>query len=232
MSTELMSLPQQAPAAPGTSATALEADNASKPRRPTWEIAQFFPEQGSWTENDYLSLESKLGHNIRVELANGWLEVLPVATEIHQDLILYLVGKLKAFAEPAKLGKTSFAGIRVRTIATERKNYREPDVAFMKSENAHRRSNETWQGADLVMEVVSGSPDDRKRDYEIKVIEYAAARIAEYWIIDPDERRFRVLTLDGDAYKVHGDFAAGATASSVLLPGFAVSVDEAFAAGQ
>jgi hypothetical protein len=41
-----------------------------------------------------------------------------------------------------------------------------------------------------------------------------------------------VLTLDGSAYRVHGEFARGATATSLLLPGFTVSVDAVFAAGE
>ena len=38
-----------------------------------------------------------------------------------------------------------------------------------------------------------------------------------------------VLTLDGTAYRVHGEFGAGMTVTSVLLPGFAVAVDEVLA---
>jgi Uma2 family endonuclease len=204
----------------------------SAKHRPTWEIAYLFPAQGAWTEDDYLSLENKLGHHIRVELANGCLEVLPVPTEIHQDIIAFLFDMLRGFIRPMKLGKVSFSGIRVRTRPNDPKHYREPDIAFMKAENAHRRRNEWWDGADLLMEVVSGSPDDRKRDYEIKTAEYASAHVAEYWIVDPEERLIRVLKLDGDKYKIHGDFTAGMTATSVLLPGFVVSADETFAAGQ
>jgi hypothetical protein len=37
------------------------------------------------------------------------------------------------------------------------------------------------------------------------------------------------LTLRGKAYKVHGDFRPGSRATSALLPGFAVAVEEALA---
>jgi len=101
----------------------------------------------------------------------------------------------------------------------------------MKAENAHRRHDKYWDGADLVMEVVSRDPTDRKRDLEVKPGEYARARIPEYWIVDPEERQIKVLTLEGQTYKVHGEFGPGTVATSVLLPGFAVSVDEVLAAG-
>jgi Uma2 family endonuclease len=66
---------------------------------------------------------------------------------------------------------------------------------------------------------------------ETKREEYAAAGIAEYWIVDPREHQILVLTLDGETYRVHGEFGRGATATSRLLPGFSVSVDAVVAAG-
>jgi Uma2 family endonuclease len=95
----------------------------------------------------------------------------------------------------------------------------------MKAKNAYRRHKRFWDGADLVMEVVSDDPKDRKRDWQTKVREYARAGIGEYWIIDPEERKVRILTLDGQAYKIHGDFGPGSEATSLLLPGFTVAVD-------
>jgi Uma2 family endonuclease len=78
--------------------------------------------------------------------------------------------------------------------------------------------------------VVSEGEENRERDLEIKRREYAKAGIAEYWIVDPQEQRITVLVLDGQTYRVHGVFAPGDQATSVLLPGFAVAVDAVFAA--
>jgi Uma2 family endonuclease len=107
--------------------------------------------------------------------------------------------------------------------------FREPDVIYMSSKHAARRHKEFWEGADLVMEVVSGDAKDRTRDWKTKPKEYAAAGIPEYWIVDPDKRVIRVLTLRGKSYRRHGDFKPGARATSVQLPGFAVAVDEVLA---
>jgi Uma2 family endonuclease len=101
----------------------------------------------------------------------------------------------------------------------------------MKAEHAHRRHEKYWDGADLVVEVVSADPKDRKRDLEVKPREYARAGISEYWIIDPEQRQIRVLILQGRTYKLHGEFVPGMQATSVLLPGFAVFVDDVLAAG-
>jgi Uma2 family endonuclease len=93
------------------------------------------------------------------------------------------------------------------------------------SENAAKRSNQCWNGADLVMEVVS--EDDPERDWVTKREEYAQAGIREYWIVDPMQRVIQVLKLHGNAYIVHGEFQRGQRARSNLLPGFEVSVDAA-----
>jgi Uma2 family endonuclease len=47
------------------------------------------------------------------------------------------------------------------------------------------------------MEVVS---EDRVRDFATKRKDYAEARIPEYWIVDPRDRRVTVLTLQGGEY--------------------------------
>jgi Uma2 family endonuclease len=105
--------------------------------------------------------------------------------------------------------------------------FREPDVVFMRAENAARIGEPFWEGADLVMEVVS--QDDRRRDLDIKRGEYAQAGIPEYWIVDPQGARITVLRLDGATYDVHGEFPAGTRATSHLLPGFGVDVTAALA---
>jgi Uma2 family endonuclease len=75
---------------------------------------------------------------------------------------------------------------------------------------------------------VSGNKEDRRRDLVTKRKEYARAGIPEYWIVDPREERVLVLRLEGKCYKIHGDFSKGQAASSVLLPGFSVDVNELF----
>ena len=100
---------------------------------------------------------------------------------------------------------------------------------YMKAEHASRRHSKYWDGADLVMEIVSPDPKSRRRDFEEKALEYAQAGIPEYWIIDPEQRFIRVLTLRGQAYELHGEFGPGTEATSVLLPGFTVSIDAVLA---
>jgi len=201
------------------------ANRVTRPKRtlePTWDIAYLYPYQGEWSEDEYLALDTKR----LVELSDRCLEFLPMPTTSHQLMIALLYGLLSAFIAPRDLGMVLFSGVRVRLW---RGQIREPDVAFMLKKHAGRIFNEYWKGADLVMEVVSGSADDRDRDLRTKRREYARAGIAEYWLVDPQEATITVLRLAGKRYVVHGTFAKGEQASSCLLPGFTVDVTATFA---
>jgi Uma2 family endonuclease len=192
---------------------------------PVWDIAYLFPSQGAWTEEDYLGLET----NRPVEFSNGYLEFLPMPTQTHQFIVFYLYRLLLAFVETHQLGVVLGPPFRVQVAPKE---YREPDVIFMLAEHHDRRTEAYWIGADLVMEVVSGSREDRKRDLVTKRGEYSEAGITEYWMVDPVQQQITVLQLQGEAYIVHGEFRPGDRATSALLLGFAVEVAAVFAAAK
>ncbi|MCY3898227.1 MAG: Uma2 family endonuclease [Caldilineaceae bacterium] len=185
----------------------------------TWEIAQLFPAQGHWSEEEYLSLDT----NHLIEFSQGQLEFLPLPTFSHQRLVAFLYRLLLGFVEDRGLGIVMFAPLRIQLGHGK---FREPDLVFMAAEHADRLGEKFWQGADLVMEIVS--PDDPERDKVTKRREYAQAGIPEYWIVDPTEASITVLTLRGQEYALHGEFPAGKAASSVLLEGFKVDVGDVF----
>lgn len=188
---------------------------------PAWGIARIFPHQGQWSEEEYLDLTT----NHLVEFSHGAIEVLAMPTRTHQRLVAYLYQLLSLFVTVRGLGEVFFAPYRVQLWPGK---YREPDILFLSTARGEHATEAFAQGADLVVEVIS--PDDPRRDLEIKRREYAQAGIPEYWIVDPTTARITVLTLAGDRYAVHGEFAAGEQATSLLLPGLAVVVEEVFAA--
>lgn len=192
---------------------------------PVWELARLFPYQGEWREEDYLALET----NLFIEFDHGYLEFLPMPTRAHQRIMLYLYRLLWAFVESRQLGEVLTAPMPVK-LSEEK--YREPDVVFTAYDSPEKFKGAYPTGADLVMEVVSGSQEDRKRDLVVKREEYAKASIPEYWIIDPENNRITVLHLSGKIYQEHGVFGEGERASSVLLDGFEVEVTAVFAAAK
>jgi Uma2 family endonuclease len=176
------------------------------------------PLQGLWTAEQYLRLTDQTNHLI--EFTDGYVEVLPMPTRKHQAISRFLFLAFLAFVQP-RGGTVFYAPLRVR-IAPGR--FREPDLILLLDVNDPRNQNAFWLGADLVVEIVS--PDHVERDTSIKRAEYAEARIPEYWIIHPEEETTTVLKLMNGTYVPHGIFRRGDMATSALLQGFKVSVQE------
>ncbi|GAB4207808.1 MAG: hypothetical protein OHK0022_36510 [Roseiflexaceae bacterium] len=186
----------------------------------SWEIAPLLPRQGEWSESDYFWLTNRARHLI--EFSSGHIEVLPMPTEEHQRILMFLYRVFYAFLSATHRALVLPAGVRVRTTPD---TYREPDLVLLLSEDDPRRGNTFWEGADLVAEVVS--PDDPARDLVRKRNEYAQAGIPEYWIINPHQQTITVLRLEEGQYVEHGVFVRGDEATSALLPGLLVPVADA-----
>lgn len=178
------------------------------------------PAQGTWGDEAYLRLTDAV--NRLVELTDGVVEILPMPTEEHQDILAFLFDAFRAHVERTD-GKVYFAPLRLRIRPGK---FREPDLLLVQNARDPRRGSRFWRGADLVAEVVS--PDGASRDLVDKRLDYAEAGIPEYWIVDPRAERVMVLVLADGIYAQAGIYPRGAVAASRLLPGFDVVVDELF----
>jgi Uma2 family endonuclease len=188
---------------------------------PVWEIAELFPEQGSWTEEEYMRLPG----NRLIEFSDGMVEILPMPSQRHQKIVGFLYTLLLSFAMGRQLGDVLVAPFKIRLWPGKN---REPDVMFMFAANAHRRFEEYWEGADLVMEVVSS--DDPDRDIVKKKEEYAKAGIPEYWLVNPINETITLFFLaqGSSLYQEAGVYNKGDVAVSQLLEGFKVDVTAVF----
>ncbi len=192
---------------------------------PVWEMAYFYPVQGEWSEEEYLSLENR---QFLVEFDKGALEFLPMPTRAHQRIMLFLYRLLWSFLETNEIGgEVLVAPVPVKLWDMK---YREPDIVYLSAVRAEQSDEKYPFGADLVMEIVSDSVQDRYRDWVTKREEYARAGITEYWIVDPRQKLLTVLRLSDGEYAVFGEFGEGEWAASALLDGFTVEVTAVFAA--
>ena len=183
-------------------------------------LCKLLPRQRDWSDEGYLWLTDR--GNRRVELTDGRIEELPAPTDVHQSVLLFLHALFRAWLRP-RGGVVMVSGMRMRVREGK---FREPDILLLRDRSDPRRRNRYWQGADLVVEVVS--PDDPDRDLVEKRADYAEAGIAEYWIADPRDETLTVLVLREVAYVEHGRYGRGETAASVLLEGFAAEVSAVF----
>ena len=181
------------------------------------------PKLRRMSEEKYLDLPGgKL-----VEFTNGFVEALPMPSEYHQDVVLNLVMALRAFVRSKNLGKVLCAPLPMKV---DHLKYREPDVLFKRKQKLSGNPQETkfWDGADLVVEVVSQGSENRRRDLVVKRAAYAAAKISEYWLVDLKKSQVTVLKLRSGKYVVHGTFLANDQVQSPLFPELALSVVDIF----
>jgi len=176
--------------------------------------------QGLWTEEQYLAMTDH--SNRLLEFDNGYIEVLPMPIPEHQKILALLYELFVAFVRP-RGGITLFAPLRVQIRP---RKFREPDLVILRDVNDPRQHKRYWLGVDVAVEIVSD--DDPERDTKVKRVDYAEAGIPEYWIVNPLNDTVTVLALAGDAYAEHGVFRRGERASSQVLDGFSVDVDEVF----
>lgn len=125
------------------------------------------------------------------------------------------------FVEVHDLGQIVQAGYAMK-LEPQRRG-REPDLVFIRNENADRLLQKYLNGAaDIAVEIIS--PESVERDRKTKFAEYASAGIEEYWLIDPkrseaefyrlgDDRCYHLLPLDDGIFR------------SEMLPGFFLRVE-------
>ena len=172
-----------------------------------------------FSEEDYFSLDGPY----LLEYVDGCLQVLPTPDSIHQAIAIILTNLLLAYSKGDPGARTKIAPFPI--YLNDRK-YREPDVCFMRGINAHRRNKKFWIGADLVVEVISES--NRDHDFQTKMLDYAAAGIPEYWIVDPEQNTIHIFQLAGSTYILHGKFGTGTIATSPSLVGLSADVAAVF----
>ena len=182
------------------------------------EIATLFSNQGAWSEQEYLALDT----NRRVEFDSGFVELHDPPTDRHQGIIVYFIVTLAVHARQIG-GVVRPSGMRLRLWEQK---YREPDIVLLRDRDSSLRQENFWDGADLVVEIVSQGREERERDLVTKRTEYARAGIQEYWIVDPERETVAVLSLTGDVYSEGDLFGRGNVVTSPLLPELSLPVAE------
>jgi len=105
-----------------------------------------------------------------------------------------------------------------------------PDLAFVRNERWDQVvTGEKFTGPlDLVIEVVSSGAENRRRDLLVKRQLYGKYGIAEYWVVDPENRLVEVYRLRDDRLESVATLREGDEITTPLLPGFRLSVAAVF----
>ena len=110
------------------------------------------------------------------------------------------------------------------TLALDEQNTPEPDFAVLTTPNP-ALSERGYVRPDAVRLVVEVSDATLQTDLTVKARLYARAGIAEYWVLDLNNRRLRLHIQPGaDGYELVTEYADNETAAPVFMPSAAFLV--------
>ncbi|HEY3280689.1 MAG TPA: Uma2 family endonuclease [Armatimonadota bacterium] len=159
----------------------------------------------------------------KVEFING--EVVPPSPVMlaHDRVSGSLYALLRAHVLRHRLGHV---GHEKLLVSLSRNDY-EPDVCFFRGERADGflPDQRRFPAPDFVAEVLSESTEANDRG--VKLDDYAAHGVTEYWILDPDQKAVEQYVLAGDAYVLRARLDSGAI-SSVSVEGFTLPLAALF----
>lgn len=156
-----------------------------------------------------------LGTKERVEWVKGdVIEMSPVNTQ-HNQLSIFLTVVLRGFIGKEQLGHLLGPELQIRLAGQQTR--RVPDLLFVAQERANILKETFVDGPpDLIVEIVS--PDSLAQDWREKYLEYEAAGVREYWVIDPMAKHAELYSLNDGKYSLISP--QDDTIHSTVLSGF------------
>jgi Uma2 family endonuclease len=162
------------------------------------------------------------------ELVDGRLVEDEVPSFVHEIVVSFLIGLLRAWAVP----RGGFVGASEAKFFVGPRRGRKPDVfVYLPGRKLPgARANATDVPPDIMVEVVSPTPRHARRDRIEKTTEYAAFGVRAYWLVDPSLRSLEILELGADGRYAHAVAATdGVVASVPLCEGLSVDLDALWA---
>ena len=151
--------------------------------------------------------------DVKAEWVDGEIIVHSPASTRHVRLAKFLLKVLDDFVAHYDLGEVLGPELQIRLGALRRR--RMPDILFVAKARLDIIKASHVEGApDLVVEIVS--PDSLARDWRDKYLEYEAAGVREYWVIEPMAERVETYALGEDGHYARIDEKDDAIHSTVL----------------
>ncbi len=179
------------------------------------------PSRLRMTEDEFVAW---CDEDVKAEWVDGEVIVHSPASTRHVRLAKFLLKVLDDFVAYHDLGEALGPELQIRLGALRRR--RVPDILFVaKARLAIIQTNHIEGAPDLVMEIVS--PDSPARDWRDKYLEYEAAGVREYWVIDPLAEQMEAYALGEDGHYARIDeterlraFGKDDAIHLTVLPGF------------
>ena len=178
-----------------------------------------------WTSQDVELLPENEG--TRYEIVDGELFITRALHFKHQQTCGKIFGQIDVWSDSTGLGE---AVINPGVLFSESDNVI-PDVVWATKETLALTLDEAGHltGApDLVVEVLSASNEDLRRDKEAKLKLYSSRGVKEYWIADWRSRKLEVYRREQNQLKLVETLFNNDIIISPLLPDFSCTVNQFF----
>lgn len=147
------------------------------------------------------------------ELVDGRLEEEEMPSFVHESIVVALTTLFKNWLA----GRRGFVFGSEAKFALNLTRGRKPDLSvFLPGGRKPPPRGASRVAPDILVEVVSPSPRDARRDRVVKLQEYAEFGVRWYWIVEPELRSVQILELGPDKrYTI----AVNASENVVDVPG-------------
>lgn len=149
-----------------------------------------------------ISLEewASLPEEVSGELIDGALTEEESPSYVHEFVIAWLLHALMEWVLP----RGGFAGGSEAKFAVAAGRGRKPDLSvYFPGRRPSATARLISTPPDIMVEVVTATPADARRDRVDKLRDYARFGVRYYWLVDPELRTFEVLELGADGRYVH-----------------------------
>jgi Uma2 family endonuclease len=169
------------------------------------------------TYEDYAALPEGAPY----QLVEGDLLMTPSPVAGHQRLSRDICRLLDDWARKTDAGEVIPAPF---DVILDDANVLQPDVLFVSRERLHIIQDWCRGAPDLVVEVLSPSNAALDRSRKTKV--YARFGVKRVWLVDPAEKSFECLLLDGATYRIEAAFAEDDAVELADFPGLKVPLPQ------
>lgn len=154
----------------------------------------------------------------RYELIEGELFVSRSPGLPHQFVLQNLQWELGSYLKAYPIG------VIVPGVGTIFSNYDAviPDIVIIRNERYKQVTSEqkVIAAPDIVVEILSPGTENHRRDLQVKRKLYAKYGLAEYWVVDREDRLIRVFRLQDKTLEEVAIFRDEDVITSPLLPNF------------
>lgn len=161
-----------------------------------------------------LTAWSELPDDVEGELVDGLLEAEEMPHYAHELVVVWLLRVLGMFVVPR--GGRALGSELKYAVSTTRG--RKPDVSVFLPGTPRPKPMDRLirQRPDIVIEVITATPRDERRDRVAKHDEYARFGVPQYWLVHPELRTVEIMRLGKDGLYAR---VAAASAGKLRVPG-------------